>query len=285
MAANETARIAVIICTGSYHTPAPYEPFRQSLERRGFEAYCPQRPTCDLSLLNVGDVSHPDFDLGPPVGGYPTDSDDVEVINQLLEKLIVQEGKDVIMLGHSSGGLIASQAAVPELQYTSRHAKGQRGGVIGIFFENGFVIPVGESVHTFFQPKEGPIVTPPFMRFHKHGAAGLGTVVEAHRFMFNDLETEEAAKWAATLTASPINTGVLTHDVYSSLPCAYLVSDNDVTLLPQYQEGMIALQTQRGIAFTVYHAPTGHCPHLSWTEPLVSKVEEFAEQCREQCRA
>lgn len=166
MSANETARIAVIICTGSYHTPAPYEPFRQSLEGRGFEAYCPQRPTCDLSLLNVGDVSHPDFDSGPPVEGYPTDSDDVEVVNQLLEKLIVQEGKDVIMLGHSSGGLIASQAAVPQLQYKSRHAKGQRGGVIGIFFENAFVIPVGESVHTFFQPKEGPIVTPPFMRFH-----------------------------------------------------------------------------------------------------------------------
>lgn len=166
MATNQTAKVAVIICTGSYHTPAPYEPFRQSLERRGFEAYCPQRPTCDLSQLNVGDVNHPDFDLGPPAEGYPTDSDDVQVINQLLDKLVVQEGKEVIMLGHSSGSLIASQAAAPEVQYKSRQAMGQSGGVIGIFFENAFVIPVGESVHTFFQPKEGPIVTPPYMRFH-----------------------------------------------------------------------------------------------------------------------
>ncbi|GKZ24647.1 hypothetical protein AbraIFM66951_011917 [Aspergillus brasiliensis] len=272
--------VAVVICTGSYQTPAPYEPFRQCLESRGFEAYCPQRPTCDLSQLNVGDVSNPDFDLGPPEKGYPTDMDDVEVINQLLERLIVQEGKDVIMLGHSSGSVIASQAAVPDLQYKSRQAKGQRGGVIGIFFENAFVIPVGESVHTFFQPKEGPIVTPPYMRFHKHGAAGLGTAVDAHRFFFSDLPPDEAAKWAATLTASPVNTGVLTHDVYSALPCAFLISDNDTTLLPQYQEGMIALQAQRGITFTVYHVPTGHCPHVSWTEQLVDKVEEFAKQCR-----
>lgn len=113
----------------------------------------------------------------------------------------------------------------------------------------------------------------------KHGAAGLGTIVDAPRFMFNDLDAEEAAKWAATLTASPVNTGVLTNDVYSVLPCAYLILDNDQTLLPQYQEAMIALQVQKGNTFTVYHAPSGHSPHLSWTDQLVSKVIEFRNKC------
>ncbi|KAI2839884.1 hypothetical protein CBS147343_10888 [Aspergillus niger] len=276
---SEAPRPAVVICTGSYHTPAPYEPLRQALESSGFEAYCPQRPTCDLSKLNVGDINHPDFDLGPPAEGYPSDMDDVQVINQLLGRLINEEGKEVLLLAHSSGGMIASQAAVPELQYKPRQEKGERGGVTAIFFVGAFVIPVGESIHSFFQPKEGPIVTPPFMRFHKQGAAGLGTIVDAPRFMFNDLDAEEAAKWAATLTASPVNTGVLTNDVYSVLPCAYLILDNDQTLLPQYQEAMIALQVQKGNAFTVYHAPSGHSPHLSWTDQLVSKVIEFRNKC------
>ncbi|PYI03138.1 alpha/beta-hydrolase [Aspergillus sclerotiicarbonarius CBS 121057] len=279
MAANETPRFTVVICTGSYHTPAPFEPFRQALESNGFEAYCPQRPTCDLKRLNVGDINNPDFDLGPPPEGYPSELDDVQVIDQLLDKLINQESKQVLLLGHSSGGLVAAQAATPGLQYKSRQAKGQSGGVIGIFYVGAFVIPVGESVHTFFQPKEGPLVTPPFMRFHKHGFDGLGTVVEAHRYIFDGLDPEEAAKWAATLTASPISTGVLTNDATSALPCAYLVLDNDCTLPREYQEGMIALETQRGNTFTVYHAQSGHSPHLSWTDQLVGKVAEFTNQC------
>ncbi|RAL10320.1 alpha/beta hydrolase [Aspergillus homomorphus CBS 101889] len=280
MSANDNASLGVVICTGSYHTPDPYEPLMQALESSGFEAYCPLRPTCDLSKLHVGDVTNPNFDLGPPPEGYPTDLDDVQVVDEVLTKLIEQEGKEVLLLAHSSGGTIASQAAVPRLQYKTRQANGQQGGVIGIFYVGAFVVPVGESVHTFFQPKEGPVVTPPFMQFHKHGVLGLGTIVEAHKYMFNDLPADEAAKWAATLTASPVNTGVLTNDAYSALPCAYLVLDNDLTLPPTYQEMMIALQAEKGNIFTVYHAPSGHSPHLSWTGPLVSKMREFADQCR-----
>ena len=166
MATNEIPRLAVVICTGSYHSPAPYEPFRQALESRGVEAYCPHRLTCDLKELNVGNISNPDFDLGPPLQGYPSEIDDVQAMEKLLDKLINQESKPVLLLGHSSGGIVAAQAATPELQYKPRQANGHQGGVVGIFYVGAFVIPVGKSVHTFFQPKEGPRFTPPFVQFH-----------------------------------------------------------------------------------------------------------------------
>ncbi|KAE8378841.1 Alpha/beta hydrolase fold-1 [Aspergillus bertholletiae] len=275
--ATDKSKPAVIVCHGSYHSPAPYQPLLEYLNSQGFESYCPHRPTCDLSNLNVGDINNPDFNRGPPPGGFPSDSEDVAVVTQLLDKLINREGKRVLLLAHSSGGWVATQAALPEFQYQPRQAHGQAGGIIGLFYYGAFVIPVGQSVNSFFQPKDGPPITPPFMRFYAHGAAGLGTIVDAHKFLFNDLDHEPASKWAATLTAAPIMTVELTNDAYSVLPCAYLVLDQDLTLPKEYQEAMVALQAQNGNVFTVYHTSAGHSPHLSWTEGLVGKVEEFVD--------
>lgn len=98
--------------------------------------------------------------------------------------------------------------------------------------------------------------------------------------MFNGLDAESAEKWTATLTASPITTGVLANEPYSALPCTYLVLDNGLTLPKEHQEAMVALQSQRGNAFTIYHAPSGHSAHLTWTQQLVGKVAEFTDQAR-----
>ncbi|KAH8702376.1 Alpha/beta hydrolase fold-1 [Talaromyces proteolyticus] len=270
--------LAVVICHGSYYTPAPYVPFMEALKSQGLEAYCPQRPTCDLSRLNVGDINNPDFDRDPPTGGYPTDTEDVDAVVEILKKLANDEGKLVLLVAHSSGGWVATQAAVPELHAKARQAEGKAGGIIGIFYMGAFVVPVGESVNSFFQPKDGTLFTPPFMRFHKLGHAGLGTIVDAPHFMFNDIDPVAAEKWAATLTAAPNMPTKLTNNPYSSLPCSYLVLENDQTLPKEYQEQMIALQSQGTSLFTVYRAPSGHSPHLSWTTELVEKVAEFIDK-------
>ncbi|THC90316.1 hypothetical protein EYZ11_010215 [Aspergillus tanneri] len=236
---------------------------------------CHGSPTCDLNNLNVGDINDPDFNREPPTGGYPSDTEDVSTVMQILH-MLVNDGKLVLLVGHSSGGWVATQVAVPELHAKVRQLEGKPGGIIGLFYFGAFIIPVGESVHSFFQPKDGNIITPPFMRFHKFGVDGLGTIVDAPRFMFNDLDADTASKWASTLTASPIMTTKLTNDPYSALPCAYVVLENDLTLPKAYQEGMVSLQSQSSKPFTVYYAPAGHSPHLSWTSGLVEKVREFA---------
>jgi pimeloyl-ACP methyl ester carboxylesterase len=135
------------------------------LQARGIAAYCPQLPTADLAKLNVGDVDNPDFDREPPSGGYPQGEEDTETVLDVLKPL-VESGREVLLVGHSSGGWVATQAAQPDLQVRIRKAKGLDGGILGILYVGGFVIPVGESVHSFFQPKDGNFVTPAFMTFH-----------------------------------------------------------------------------------------------------------------------
>jgi hypothetical protein len=156
---------AVVICHGSYHSPEPYERLVEALKLKGIAAHCPHLPTSDLAKLNVGDVQNPDFDLGPSEGGYPQGDEDTSAVLEVVQSL-VDQGKKVLLIGHSSGGWVATQAAQPDLQLKARQEKGLNGGIVGILYVGAFIIPVGESIHSFFQPKDGNVVVPPFMRFH-----------------------------------------------------------------------------------------------------------------------
>lgn len=162
---SSVAPFTVVICHGSYHTPAPYQPLIEALTARAIEAYCPQRATCDLRRLNVGDITHPDFDREPPEGGYPTAAEDAAEVGKLVDSLIA-EGRSVLLAAHSSGGWVAAEAARPERQAHTRASVGKSGGIIGLFFIGAFIIPANESVDSFFQPADGSPITPPFMRFH-----------------------------------------------------------------------------------------------------------------------
>ncbi|KAI8949819.1 alpha/beta-hydrolase [Xylaria longipes] len=234
--------LAVVICHGSYHTPAPYTPLAESLKVAGIDAYCPQLPISDPTKLNVGDPNTPDFDRGPPEGGYPQGHEETDTILSVLNPLILEQGKRVLIVGHSSGGWVATEAARPELQAKTRKDQGLTGGVIGILYIGAFIIPVGESVHSFFQPKDGSFVVPPFLDFHT--------------FFFNDLEPKVAENWVATLTASPVLTTKLSNDAYAALPCAYLILEE----------------------FTLYRCPAGHSPHLSWTGGPVRTIQDFVKK-------
>lgn len=89
------------------------------------------------------------------------------------------------------------------------------------------------------------------------------------------MEPSEAEKWSRGLTASPILTTKLTNDAYAALPCAYLVLEGDLTLPKEYQEGMVAAQSQKTGDFTIYRSPAGHSPHISWTQGVVETIKDF----------
>jgi hypothetical protein len=103
-------------------------------------------------------------------------------------------------------------------------------------------------------------------------------MVKPDTFLFNDVESETAQKWSATLTASPIHTSKLTNNhVYSELPCAYLVLNGDLTLPKEYQEGMVAAQVARSkVPFKMYDSPAGHSQHVGWTKGMADLVQDFA---------
>lgn len=51
---------------------------------------------------------------------------------------------------------------MPNFLANIRREEGASGGIISIFYECGFLIPPGESVHSFFPTKDGcePVIPP-----------------------------------------------------------------------------------------------------------------------------
>ncbi|KAK6839128.1 hypothetical protein PG987_004994 [Apiospora arundinis] len=131
-------------------------------------------------------------------------------------------------------GMTPYRPYLPTADLSKLNANGQRGGIIGMLYIRAFIIPVGESIHSLFQPKDGTIFVQAFMEFHKHGVAGLSTIVDAEEFFLNDKNPKEAKEWATTLTGSPILTTNLTNDAYATFPCAYLILEGDLILPNEY---------------------------------------------------
>ena len=148
------------------YAPAPYFSLRKLLESQGHETHCPQPPSADLKQL-LSDPTSPNFDQDPPPSGHPPQTQDSDVIKTLLKYLVEKDGKEVLLIAHSSGGWSASEAAVPEFQFQARQAEGKEGGIIRIFNIASFLIPVGQSVRSTFsgKPNEEPA---PWFTLHVH---------------------------------------------------------------------------------------------------------------------
>ncbi|KAF2262523.1 hypothetical protein CC78DRAFT_606020 [Lojkania enalia] len=196
---------------------------------------------------NVGDMKNPSFNRKPLEGGYPQGDCDKVTVLDLLKSLIEEHRENVNIIGHSAGGWVASKVAMLGLQMKTRKAR-DLSGVVSILYMGAFVIPVGKSIHSLFQPKA---------EHTKQGVMGLET---------------------KTTTTSPVITSVLTNDALSVLPCAYLVLGNNLTTPKEYQEGIVALHSQKTGPLTMYRCPAGHSLHLSWTEGLADIVRDFARK-------
>lgn len=84
----------------------------------------------------------------------------------MLRPLINNEGKRALIIGHSAGGWVATEASHPELQEKVRKAQGLRGGIIGIFYIGAFLVPFGESINSMTRPRDGISFKPPWLQHY-----------------------------------------------------------------------------------------------------------------------
>lgn len=117
----------IIIVPGAWQTPVAFEKIVKLLGQSGY-------PTVHVPLPTVGGT-------GSPLAGL---ADDVEAVRKVLVP-VVDEGKEVILIGHSSGG-ISMSGAVEGLDVASRKAAGKQGGVTRCIFLAAFVLPKGQSL-------------------------------------------------------------------------------------------------------------------------------------------
>jgi len=134
--AEQRSLPTILLVQGSFQIPQVYEKLVKGLMDQGYPTIHPRLPSCS-------DVDKPDF---PQVSLV----DDVLAIRLELIRQIEYEEKNVVVVMHSYGGLVGSEAVTEELSYAKRQSQGLAGGVTHLFYCCAFLLDKGQSVLSAF---------------------------------------------------------------------------------------------------------------------------------------
>ena len=119
----------ILIIHGSWHQPAHYQILVDAFQSAGYDCICPLLPSFNAPTADIGVKQ------------------DSATIRRAIEHLLAQ-GRELIVLGHSYGGVIMSEALTPGYDIRARSLVGLRGGIIGLLFICAFVLLPGQSLCT-----------------------------------------------------------------------------------------------------------------------------------------
>jgi len=244
----------VLFVHGAWHSPTHFSPIRALFEREGY-------PTCCPSLPSVG--------ASPPVGLV----EDAQRIREELTRLVGQEEKDVIALGHSYGGMVITQATDAEFSKRARQAKGKKGGVIYLLYICAFIPLEGQSVAEMLG---NPSSMPSFVPMDEQGQYWIEE--PAYRF-YTDVCTEEQEVWLRELRGMS-STAMLTPATFSAYmhhPASYLFCEGDRAIPVELQrEWVRKMEEMCGIKVRTTTCSAAHSPFLSQPEVLLKVVRNLA---------
>ena len=118
----------VLFVHGSWHSPVHFEPVMKLFEAHGYATECPCQPS---------------FNAKPA----PTNmEEDAKAIRAVLDRLVVDESKNVIVVMHSYGGVVGTQAVDESLGKKARQNNDLPGGVVHLLYLCAFIVPLGDSL-------------------------------------------------------------------------------------------------------------------------------------------
>lgn len=122
-------RPVLVVAQGSFQKPMVYQQLCEKLREHGYVVKLPELPSCSDN---------------PNISQF-TLADDAQSVQRVVREL-VDEGETVVVVCHSYGGLVGSEAISEDLTYASRKTQGVSGGVIHMFLVASFLLPIGQSV-------------------------------------------------------------------------------------------------------------------------------------------
>ena len=215
----------LVLVHGAWHGSWCWDAVRHELLRRG--------------------VTSQAVDLPGP--GRATGRADLRGQAQWLERLVAGIPRDVVLVGHSYGGQVVSEAS-PGLT-----------NVVGLVYVAAFLARAGESCRDINESGPTPSGSPA-RELHADGEVLLaldGAVATAT--FYDDCPADVAARACARLTPELSATvrAPLVREGWREHPTRYVVCTRDKVLHPAVQERLSAR------ADASVHLPSGHSPMLS----------------------
>ncbi|MDI1490850.1 MAG: hypothetical protein OHK93_002055 [Ramalina farinacea] len=242
---------AIVLVHGAWHIPQHYQDFVPLLAKEGFEVHCPHLPTCDEATKLTASLY-----------------DDARLVRDCVVDLI-ERGREVIMLLHSYGGAVGTEA-VTGLSRSERADSGLQGGITHLIYMCGFMLQVGESVGGASLPR--PIPEP----VERDEATGTTFLCEPPvQLFFADVEPDLAKRMEGLLVrqSGRAMTDALTHPAWRFTPPTYLRTSKDEVLFPDWQKRQIQAVRASGVDFTVETFDSSHSPYLSMPNAMVAAIK------------
>ncbi|EMR71587.1 putative methyltransferase domain-containing protein [Eutypa lata UCREL1] len=238
----------IVLLQGTFQLPEVYHKFAKIIESRGFPVVQPSYPS-------LTGQDEPDFTK-------KTLADDVRVVETAIGNLVDGEGKTVLVVMHSYGGLVGAEVVPEDLTLKSRRDRGLPGGVASLFYFAAFVMPMGQSVATAVGDSPN----------HDYWD-GRFKMRDPLSTMYNDLPADEAAYWSDRVIpqSSAVKGTVMARCAYAYVPSTYVVCTGDNAVPPQVQEMFAQLAGAQ-----VKKIDSGHSPMLSKPEELMALLGEAA---------
>lgn len=122
---SSTPKPAIVVVPGSFSTPPFYDTFVSQLVAHSF----------DVQVVSL-----------PSVGGKTATNmtDDANAIQAVATK-IADDGRDIVLVMHSYGGIPGTESA-HGLAKKDREAAGQKGGIVALFYVAALLVQPGMSL-------------------------------------------------------------------------------------------------------------------------------------------
>ncbi|KAF7361613.1 AB hydrolase-1 domain-containing protein [Mycena venus] len=246
-----------VLVPGIFHTAIHAEILVDSLRAKGYSSEVIAHPT-----------------IGPLAATAPPNAD-AKNVRQVLEDLINEQQKDVVLFCHSYGGAPGCQS-VNGLEKRARAKAGQKGGIVRIIFLSAILPREGETVLQTLAAAE----IPPGEWLAADPATGIASATsKAAEVLFHDLQDDQADYWASKLEPMSANS--------VSTPATNVCWDVDVPKVAIFckRDRVFPLEGQRRIVervksvnggdWVTYEMDCGHSPFLSHVEELVEILTRF----------
>lgn len=254
-----SSKPAILIVHGAYFVPETWQPFVDRLTASGFEARCPRLPTC-------GDERPPKATL----------ADDVAVV-QAAGRELQSAGHAIIVLAHSFGGLVATEAITKDLRAWEPRNRNTP-GVIRMIYMCAFAPVPGQSIGDIFA-KYG-FLCDVKLEINEDGTAFAQNPAEA---WYNDIPESQRAVYAEKNVSH--NFGLIgdskVSDVapWKDIKSTYIYCEQDRAIHKSLQENMVKDAINDGGKWETTTLDLGHCPFLSDPEQVIGVVKRIWEAC------
>ncbi|RAK78249.1 alpha/beta hydrolase [Aspergillus fijiensis CBS 313.89] len=234
----------VVFAPGAWNPSSAYDEFRQLLSQR------------DISSVAIDHLSN---GAEPPNKGL---RDDSKHLRQILTDL-ADQGKRILLVGHSYGGMVIS-AASTGLGLEERTQAGKSGGVIRLVYMAAFVAPRGRSLKDMINGELWPWMLVQGNYVRRDPAVDL----------IQDVPDEVKEKLSAALHGHICLAAFLepsTDEPWRTIPSAYIVCDEDRALPPAIQMIRSLIDPQ------VFRLKSGHSPFLSMPNETAEILEQLCQ--------